>query len=67
MSCDILSMLVVSPWSCRHDLLERPLALWKHVDIDFVEETSICLQSRDSASSSLMLASPNTDTPLVSP
>lgn len=64
---DSKALRFMLPMVCKqwHDLLERPLALRKHVDIDFAEETSICLQSRDSASSSPMLASPSTDMPLV--
>ena len=47
----------------RHELLERPLTLWNHVDIDFAEETRMCIQNRSNVSLPIVAAS--TSLPLV--
>ena len=48
----------------RHDLLERPLSLWNHLDIDFAEETRMCIHNRSLASPPEVAVS--TALPLVS-
>ena len=48
----------------RHGLLERPLTLWNHLDIDFVEELRACIQNRSDVSPPAVDMS--ADLPLVS-
>ena len=45
-------------------MLERPLTLWNHLDIDFAEESRMCIQNRShSPPASVVSAAP----PMVSP
>ncbi len=61
----LLSVVSLITLLRRHDLLARPLSLWNHLDVDFAEETKMCIQKRGSLTSSAVAMSP--EMPLVSP
>jgi len=61
----LLSVVSLITLLRRHDLLARPLSLWNHLDVDFAEETNMCIQKRGSLTSPAVAMSP--EMPLVSP